>query len=184
MVDDLSIGKQIKKARNAKKLTQKQLASMLGVATGTIQQYELGKRQPRYEQLQAIADVLQVDIIDLFDPLIQSTFKDIYYKNQCTIKEIIKKEYGIDGPFVVLEIVNDDDGTITSILSDLEKLNALGIVKAAEYINDLAGNPMYKKIVKNPSEEATEPPAPVQPSTDTPNEENPPEGQPGPADGK
>lgn len=42
-----SIGSRIREARLECGLTQKELASMIGAATGTIQQYELNLRQPR-----------------------------------------------------------------------------------------------------------------------------------------
>lgn len=56
----MDIGKRIQTARKAKKLTQKQLAEKLGVATGTIQQYELGKRTPGLETVLDISDALEV----------------------------------------------------------------------------------------------------------------------------
>ena len=59
---NVTVGLRIQEARKAKGLTQKELAAELGLATGTIQQYELGKRQPRIEQLQAIGDVLGVSV--------------------------------------------------------------------------------------------------------------------------
>ena len=52
----------IKAARKAKGMTQKELANQLGLATGTIQQYELGKREPRLEQLSKLSEVLGVPI--------------------------------------------------------------------------------------------------------------------------
>ena len=58
----MTIGQRIKEARKSAGLTQRELAEKAGTATGTIQQYELGKRQPRIEQFQAIADVLNVDV--------------------------------------------------------------------------------------------------------------------------
>ena len=61
----MDIGKRIKSARKAKGLTQKQLAEAVGVVTGTIQQYELGKRQPRIEQIEKIAEILGVSLSDL-----------------------------------------------------------------------------------------------------------------------
>ena len=45
--------------------TQKQLAEKCGMATGTIQQYELNKREPRREQLQKIATALNVPLYEL-----------------------------------------------------------------------------------------------------------------------
>lgn len=58
----MTIGEKIQKARKEREYTQKQLAEKCGVATGTIQQYELGKRQPRIEQLEKIANVLEVPV--------------------------------------------------------------------------------------------------------------------------
>lgn len=58
----MTIGERIKQARNAKGLTQKQLGAISGTSEITIRQYELGKRQPRIEQFQAIAAALGVDV--------------------------------------------------------------------------------------------------------------------------
>ena len=59
-------GPNIKAARKAAGLTQKQLAEILGLATGTVQQYERGVREPRFEQLKAIANALNIDLMLLF----------------------------------------------------------------------------------------------------------------------
>ncbi|MBQ6430825.1 MAG: helix-turn-helix domain-containing protein [Oscillospiraceae bacterium] len=70
-----AIGEQIKKMRKLRKLTQKQLAEAAKVATGTIQQYELGKRKPSFENLIAISHALNVSVNMLCDlnsaPVIQ-----------------------------------------------------------------------------------------------------------------
>ena len=58
----LGEGERIQEARKRAGLTQKELAQRLGLATGTIQQYELNKRQPRTEQLREIADALDVTL--------------------------------------------------------------------------------------------------------------------------
>lgn len=63
----MDIGPKIRAARKAANLTQEQLAQKSGVATITIRQYEAGKRQPRVEQLRAIADALGVLITQLVD---------------------------------------------------------------------------------------------------------------------
>lgn len=63
----MTIGEKIRNYRKVAGLTQKRLGELCGVATGTVQQYELGKRQPRIEQLQKIADVLKVQITDLIN---------------------------------------------------------------------------------------------------------------------
>lgn len=56
----MTMGQRIKEARKRAGLTQKSLAVKIGVATGTVQQYELGKRQPRLEQIYNIADALNI----------------------------------------------------------------------------------------------------------------------------
>lgn len=61
----MTIGERIKQVRNAKGFTQKQLGTISGTSEITIRQYELGKRQPRLEQLQRIADALDVPVPEL-----------------------------------------------------------------------------------------------------------------------
>ena len=63
----MTTGEMIKAARNRAGLTQKELAAKLKLATGTVQQYELDKRQPRLEQLRAIAAALDVSVTELID---------------------------------------------------------------------------------------------------------------------
>ena len=64
----MTIGERIKQARKAKGLTQKQLGDLSNTSEGTVRQYEIGKRQPRLEQLQAIAAALGVPTVDLLGP--------------------------------------------------------------------------------------------------------------------
>lgn len=61
----MTIGQRIKEARKVAGLTQRELAEKAGTATGTIQQYELGKRQPRIGQLQRIAAALEIHVSEL-----------------------------------------------------------------------------------------------------------------------
>lgn len=63
----MDIGKSIKKYRLAAGLTQKELAQKCGYATGTIQQYELGKRFPRAPQLSELAEALNIPISSLLE---------------------------------------------------------------------------------------------------------------------
>lgn len=67
----------IKNARKSKGLTQKELASLCDCATGTIQQYESGKRKPSYEQL--IKIMLCLDIDFSVPNIIFSDVDDILY---------------------------------------------------------------------------------------------------------
>ena len=52
----------IKSLRKAKKITQKQLGDVLGVAESTISMYESGNRQPDVDTMRKIADYFNVTI--------------------------------------------------------------------------------------------------------------------------
>ena len=54
------IGERIKKERNQKGLTQKELAERLGVTTTVIGQYERTERTPKMETLVKIAEALEL----------------------------------------------------------------------------------------------------------------------------
>ena len=63
----MTVGKKIQEARKKAGYTQRELADMCKLATGTIQQYELDKREPNFERLFLIAEKLQVSVTDLID---------------------------------------------------------------------------------------------------------------------
>lgn len=73
------LGPRIAAARKAKKMTQKELAANLGLATGTIQQYELGKRRPDIDVLKAIANILDVSV----DALVSTNEPEDEYELIC-----------------------------------------------------------------------------------------------------
>lgn len=68
MKEDLSqyIGKRIRKYRKDMKLTQDELAKKLNTSKGTISNYETGYRSPRQDDLFLLAEVLNINIDDLF----------------------------------------------------------------------------------------------------------------------
>ena len=61
----MEIREKIKAFRKSKGLTQEALAQKCGLATITIRQYELGKREPSIAQLTKIAAALGIRIEDL-----------------------------------------------------------------------------------------------------------------------
>lgn len=68
-------GKKLKPIRLFRKLTQKELAIMSGLADATIRNYELGNRSLNIEQLRKIADALESDISALIDHEPNSIFE-------------------------------------------------------------------------------------------------------------
>jgi transcriptional regulator with XRE-family HTH domain len=61
-------GKRLRKLRRNKELTQEQLADMMSVSLNFIGQIERGESAPSFETMQKMADVLEVDISELFLP--------------------------------------------------------------------------------------------------------------------
>jgi len=58
----MAIGERIRELRKLRRLTQKQLAEMTGIAEITIRQYESGKYTPKIAKIQMIASALDTDI--------------------------------------------------------------------------------------------------------------------------
>ncbi|MCI8582706.1 MAG: helix-turn-helix transcriptional regulator [Dorea sp.] len=63
----MNTGEKIKLARKRAGLTQKELGEKLGITYQQIGQYENGKRQPKLETLNKIADALDADVWNLYD---------------------------------------------------------------------------------------------------------------------
>ena len=52
----------LKYLREREKLSQRDLAEKLGISKSTISMYEMGKRHPKFEDEEAIADFFNVDL--------------------------------------------------------------------------------------------------------------------------
>lgn len=61
----MTIGEKILKLRTDQNLTQKQLANICGFSQSALNFWENGKRQPKIEQLEKIANALDVSVADL-----------------------------------------------------------------------------------------------------------------------
>ena len=172
----MTIGQRIKEARKSAGLTQRELAEKAGTATGTIQQYELGKRQPRIEQFQAIADVLNVDVNWLMNGY------TLAQRDQA-VRDFVKKR------FSEVEVWKT---RLDEIGQDLGKLNDEGQVEAVKRVKELTEIPRYQAtptrrspvprtdIPQPPAEPPQSPPAAQEGKDTTP----PPEGAEGPQKGK
>jgi len=58
----MTFGKRLRQARNRKRLTQNQVANMLGIDFTTISKYENNKSQPDHEILRELASVYEVSL--------------------------------------------------------------------------------------------------------------------------
>lgn len=150
MVD---IGKRIKAARQKAGMSQEELAQAIGSTKSAVSRYEAGKRQPSYDQLQRIAAALGVPVQELiadWSAVDKEEFKRVFIHGE-----------GLEPP--------------ARIAVALERLNATGAGKVADYAEDLTHVPRYT---------APEPPqgtlAPSEGTDTTPppdGPQRPPEGQ-------
>ncbi len=67
MPGNKNFGNNLKRLRESKNLTQEELAELIGVEYQTISRIETGLYFTSYENLQKIAQALNVTIADLFD---------------------------------------------------------------------------------------------------------------------
>ena len=96
------LGQLLKSARHSAGLTQRQLAEKLGVANGTVQQWELGIRVPRYETLEKLEQILHIalvpsnlnppahDILSEVDIAFYNGFKELTEEQQETIRDMVQ----------------------------------------------------------------------------------------------
>lgn len=122
----MDLGNNIQKYRKEAGLTQKQLAEILNVAVGTIQQYELGKRQPRLEMINRIAGALGIGVRRLYPDFQYEDWKKTEtYKNA--------------------RLTNILDPLRGKLLSQFQELNASGKVEAVKRVSELTEIPRYTK---------------------------------------
>lgn len=63
----MTLGKKIQFLRNKKEWGQKDLANLLDIAPGTVQQYEADKREPKLSMINKIAEVFDIQVSFLVD---------------------------------------------------------------------------------------------------------------------
>ena len=134
----MDVGKKIKYYRKQHGYTQRELAEKCGLAVGTIQQYELGKREPRMGILQKISVVLDVNINQLLGHTSYSPFP----YSDGTTWEMVEEL-----PWDETHVFPNEIELIISFRS----LNSLGQVKAIERVKELKEIKRYTEpeCVKN-----------------------------------
>lgn len=124
----MAFGKRIKVARQEAGMKQSELAEKLGVAVVTVGQYEREVRQPRIEQFQAIADVLNVDVNWLMNGY------TLAQRDQA-FRDFVKKR------FSEVETVKT---RADEVVQDMGKLNEEGQLEAVKRVKELTEIPRYQ----------------------------------------
>ena len=127
----MAISERLKDLRKKKGLTQAELAKKVGLSIATIQGYEQGKYEPKYENLCNLAIALDVGILDLVNKEEFKKMEDI------RVQEIMQEQLK-SGRIRMIE--NKE----MLIIGNYSKLNDVGKNKLLEYSEDLAGNPKYQ----------------------------------------
>ena len=162
-VVSVTVGENIKKYRLANGLTQKQLGNMLGLAEITIRQYENNKREPSFERLYQIADILNISITDLmnkeeyniaYEEAFNKSFDKMIFNTMRTFfsidNYILEKEK--DLTYSLYEIVYENhtekqnlilSGLTMVDLEDMETWIHRYIQKVVDCITQIKTNPDY-----------------------------------------
>lgn len=138
-IDPNLIGNNIRKFRKAAGLTQEQLAKRCGMATGTIQQYELGKREPRTQQQYKICHALDIEPVALVSGQTDADYNENFLEGMRDYLEAITIADG--NPDKAKQIFENKE----ALLSNFFQLNLSGQKKAIEQVELLTKIPEYKK---------------------------------------
>ena len=111
----MTIGQKIKKYREAKNLTQKQVALRAGMSEPAIRNYELGNRTPSAKQIEKIALSLDVSPFAISNPDLEShvgVMHALFY---------LEENYGVIPGEIDGEICLKFKDKFSTISSDVEK---------------------------------------------------------------
>ena len=125
-----SIGENIKKIRQEKGVSQKELANRVNVSQSAIYYYESGKREIRLDMLEKIAVALKTPLDRLVEVKVSKGVM-----NQPSLREITKNQ----------TIVKTNNKYFQKLANLFARLNESGQQKAVEQIELLAKIQEYKK---------------------------------------
>jgi transcriptional regulator with XRE-family HTH domain len=77
----MSVNEKLKLVRQAKGLTQEDVAEKLGMSASTYGDIERGDRDPKLSKLQKIADMLEISLIELLDLTDKNTLNINFSQN-------------------------------------------------------------------------------------------------------
>lgn len=127
----MSVGRNIRRARKAAGLSQKQLGTILGVSGSMIGQYENGLRNPKAETIVKIAAALNTNPAELDERFVIDLGSDFIHVNE-------------DGSFVTLP-----SGTLeANALAVLDMLNTTGSKEWIKRGEEMAELDIYRKRKK------------------------------------
>ena len=153
-------GRYLKAARKNAKLTQEQLAEMIGVTGVTIMRYENNLRKPSQEIFDKLVAALNVPHCMLAIGVSQKEWETMPIGLQEALEsashtlQIAARDRGIDTSLVDAE-AKEEHEMKQKLASAFRKLNLQGQKEAVRSVEIIAGNPIYQRT---PSIESAETP--------------------------
>lgn len=153
------VGTNIRALRKKRNMTQKQLADITGLATITIQQYERGVREPRFDNLSRIAKALDVSPLLLTVGQVLSDSEVEKFKNRQPSEEIQKfndyvEQQGLDDAMLLFHIIGAY--RISLLLSAASAMTDEGIIEAIHRFCEVSEIPKYQNSFSEPPAELPE----------------------------
>lgn len=114
-----TFGDRLKTLRSRKELSQMQLSKQIGISKSSINMYERGEREPKFETLEVIADYFNVDL----DYLLGKT--NIENRAQAAVIPFkpddrnILRLAGRDGSYLERTLTDDQLRALTAILDQM-----------------------------------------------------------------
>lgn len=85
-------GERLKAQRTLKKMSQRELARLIGTSHSYISQIEQGKKHPTFEMTLKIADALQISFLELYDNKLKLDNNWVIFNKQLEDKDISPEE--------------------------------------------------------------------------------------------
>lgn len=126
-----SFSKRLKQLREANQMTQGQLGDLINTTRQSISNYEMGKREPDYVTLEALADIFNVDM----NYLLGKTDKTTYIPSS-SHRQLSKNE--------------------ENLINSFNMLNNKGKEKVLNYTQDLVDSGKYSTETKPTVKEMTD----------------------------
>lgn len=140
----MTVGEKIRKYRKEAGMTQAELGKKAGLSEAMIRQYELGKRNPKFENLNKIAKALNITIDELGMVIIKHS-ENMHYFDLNRLSDAISAAYADEYHHYEIECNYEIDGQEKQLLESYNKLNELGQKEAIKRIEELTEIPKYQK---------------------------------------
>lgn len=130
-----SFAKNFKALRKERNMTQAEMGEILKISSMTVRRWENGSREPKMSTIEKIADVLEVDLLDLI-----SANDIIQYS-----RDILKRTNGKEIATAASPQSSKEDRHLDTIISKAKQLSYEGREKVISYEDDLINSGKYKK---------------------------------------